>query len=158
MNNNDYKKLIEEFYHAQYSSCDKLAEEQNIWYPDNRGSEKLDELKSLKEKQLIIDATSYSLEEMKNKINSFRNVRIGNFRLQILNINANAMNILIFEEQKKKSANITVKVNPNKDSRFLGRSWVTYFNQFNEGKNIPLEEIPNILKWLQIIHRLPAFL
>lgn len=160
MNNDDYKKLIEEFYQNQYSSeDDDLTNEKHVWIPDIIGYEKIERLKSLQNTQQVINATTLSAAEMKQKINYFRNIKIGNFIIKITAIYGLTADVLIYEEQAKtKPANITVKINPNKDSRFQGRPWISYFNQFNVGKNIPTEEIYDIFRWLQAIHRMPAFL
>lgn len=160
MNNNNYKKLIEEFYQNQYSSEeDDFINDKHVWVPDITGSEKIERLKALQNTQQIINATTFSAAEIKQKINYFRNIKIGNFIIKITTVYGPTVDVLIYEEQlKTKPANITVKINPNKDSRFQNRSWAAYFNQFNVGKNIPTEEIYNIFKWLQVIHKMPAFL
>jgi hypothetical protein len=160
MDNNDYRKLIEEFYQNQYSSeDDNLSNGQNVWVPDIAGPEKIERLKMIQNTQQVVNATTFSAAEMKQKINDFRNIKIGNFIIKITTIYGPTVDVLIYEELvKTKPANITVKINPNKDSRFQGRSWTSYFNRFNVGKNIPIEEIYNIFRWLQAIYRMPAFL
>lgn len=161
MNNSDYKKLIEEFYQNQYSSegDDEFTNDKHVWVPDIAGSEKMERLKTLHNTQQVINATTFSAAEMKQKINDFRNIKIGNFIIKITTVYGPTVDVLIYEEQAKtKPANITIKVNPNKDSRFQGRSWISYFDQFNVGKNIPTEEIYHIFRWLQAIYRMPAFL
>ena len=77
----------------------------------------------------------------------------------------NLLDITVYETRFKTNTglpcNLQLKVNIVKDNRFQGRPWQKYFAKGfsgDFGKNIPENVAVDIVRWLQAITKLPAFL
>lgn len=155
MDTNEYNKLIQEFYQSQYSNDDEDNNSPTVWIPDTSGIDLINKINN----QQVVDATSYSKEQINKELYNFRNIKIGEFILKITKIDSSKLDISLYEQQSNtKPANFARRVDPSRDNRFENRSWSNYFKNLSMGKNIPKEEIYDIIRWLQALHRMSAFL
>ena len=118
----------------------------------------------------ITDLSSSKKDKIIEAIHKCSNVKVFNFIIKITSYHCQkdtngpftSVNITIYETKREKHLgihkNLLSKINPNKDTRFENRSWLSYFNTFESGINIPIEEIPDIVRWLQAISKLEAFI
>lgn len=57
-----------------------------------------------------------------------------------------------------RSCNIDYKLNLGKDFRFSGRTWVSQFNDCGMGEKISFSTMVEIVRWMQAITKMSAFL
>lgn len=118
---------------------------------------------------LVIDATKYKKEEIKDAVLRAANLRIDNFLIKIIKHNYSdsedgmpmTYNLNIYEESphiylNRPSKKIT-KLTPSKDSRMDTRPWLSYFVG-DQAHCVTLDDLLNIIRWLQAIGKMGAFL
>ena len=112
----------------------------------------------------LIDASE---EEIKEKIHTTGNIKIGQFLIKIKNYKKDTktttINMAIYEERLNETYfgknTIAKRVNIVKDLRFETCDWLKYFiNPITSGINIPIETAAEIVRWLQGVVKLGAFL
>lgn len=103
----------------------------------------------------VLDVSKANITDLQQQIYKYKNFKIEKFILKILKINENKFDITIFEEISKSRLN---KVKILFDSRFELTDWTTFFDRNNQGSNIPVKELISIIRWLQAISRLKAFI
>ena len=112
----------------------------------------------------ITDLTGVKNNELKELIKSHnnKNFKISEFLIKIcvsyMDSNNYKINFCIYEDIKLNSKKLTCKVKIKKDSRFTNRKWLSYFDNFNMGKNVPENVFIEILKYIQIISQLSPFI
>jgi len=165
------KKLIEQQYtdesetdyNTSYSDGWITAEpeiKQKMKLLADEGTVDLTDIKSNKIKELIIQTKRKNIKS---------GIKIGDFLIKITrseyynpDMSDLIVDICIYEEQHKTKsgapAKLLFKIDTVKDSRFAQCSWNNYFNQFKVAKNVPINILVNIVRWLQAIRKLTAFL
>lgn len=167
------KSLTEQEY---FELCQKVANSyydldtvepeppENSWIPsESPAKEKMKEM--LSGSNGIIDLTDANRGQVSSKIHTCSNFKIGNFLLKISKYrgepNKNLkVDIFIYEDRKAGNyGKISVKLDPTKDDRFQTRDWAGYFSTIQKvGKDIPIEDLPNIVRWIQAVQKMKAFL
>ena len=117
---------------------------------------------------VVIDITSIKKEEIIKSIYNNTNLKIGDFFIKVTAYHKEPGNkeesasitLTIYENKEQLSFNRKVinKINPLKDSRFDNRPWLIYFNKFSYGTKVPINIIPDIIKWLQVLTKIPVFI
>ena len=111
-------------------------------------------IESLKVKYNSIDITNAKRDFLKYYINE-KNIKIGNYIIQILNFNKK--HNLIYEINA--DAKIVSVVDPLFDNRFKDlKDLLKYFKIFREGYLIPKNDLIQIVKYIQNVTRLKVFL
>lgn len=110
-----------------------------------------------------IDLTNSTLQEIKASIKRSNRIRMGKFTIQLKSDTGATVNIQIFEDKDRYFNGhrkiIPEKVNIKKDDRFNNQEWIIYFkNPLLGGSNIPLDIAADIVKWVQVVYKYPAFL
>lgn len=157
------QKMLDEQYGNDEDDYDTV--DMNAWIPSESEA---------KEKMIaasingIIDLTKTKKSDIATNLFKCTNLKIGNFSIKITRYSGSpskdgvglTFDISIFEETSKTPSGnpckMTYKVDILKDSRFTGRQWISYFNKYN-GSNIPTSVLVDIIRFLQVVHRLPAF-
>lgn len=159
----EFLRLVKLITEQQYNS--DLSEEIQ---KDNWIEERVETIKGKmkqKENNGILDLSNAKRAQIINQLHNYRNLKIGNFFIKISKYRGDVdkqikLDIYIYEEQRKlnsKYGNLTNKIDPLKDSRFSTASWIQYFDQFKLGNNVPMDKIPDIVRWLQAIQKLTCF-
>jgi len=109
----------------------------------------------------LIDLTMVRREKLKDLILDHKNIIVGPFKISITCprrqlTDTTVFSISIWEEEK--GSKIIRKVDVQSDDRFGKREWKKYFSKFKTGNNIPEDDLVDIVRWLQAIHKLTAFL
>jgi hypothetical protein len=162
----NYIKLLERLVEEQYTTQDEtIAKEfENTWIPStSKAKEKLN--KSLNSS--IADLSNIKKDEIENYIYNHRDIKVGDFLLKIVKYSIKPsdlqdghkkdleVDIIIYEYN---DLGMATKVDVKKDSRFIGRPWITYFSTFKIGKNVDIQSTVDIIRWLQAINRIGCFI
>lgn len=163
----EYLKLVEKFFNEQYDEVPFIESLPNdAWiYADPPAKDKM----KLPGHDGITDLTNVKKDKIAEILHTCRNIKIGNFLVKITKYHGEpdyegganfGLDICIYEEKVKSNppSKIQYKVDVHKDTRFSGRVWIEHFNSFKIGANIPLETVVEIVRWLQAIKRMSAFL
>lgn len=117
-----------------------------------------------------MDCTNFKREQILKAIKSNCNLQVGPFSIRIRGFYHSEkadkayMSIDLFEKKTKTPTghpcNMDYKVDVMKDNRFEGRPWAELFNNHRQGTaiNVPIETVVEIVKWLQALKKLTAFL
>ena len=119
----------------------------------------------------VVDLTKTNKDKIIQAIIKSSNIRIYEFLIKIdsrilidvaTKKSTNIYDIVIYEENGKNHFGmpnkLLSKVNPTSDKRFEDREWTKHFNNgIKKGMNIDLVTMYDIIKWLQMIKKLSAF-
>jgi hypothetical protein len=120
-----------------------------------------------------IDLTNVLSTKIKEEILKCTNIRVGSFKVRIARYNG-----VPSQEGSKLCADLEIKeirtktpsgapCGPSgveysadvlKDSRFKGRPWLKYFKDGSYAHNVPIDTVVEIIRWLQALKKLTAFL
>jgi hypothetical protein len=167
-NNQDYLKLLQEIVDQQY---DDAVDDYNIndmeWIPSEPEiKEKIHKAST----NGMIDLTNVKSSKLKEELMKCTNLKVGNFKIKIKRYNAvpsqagaqMTVDMEIWEERTKTPNGMPCRIDYPlilyKDSRFDKRPWLKYFNQGNFATNVPIETAVEVIRWMQGIHKLTAFL
>jgi hypothetical protein len=164
----EYLELCERLAEQYYNQEDDY--EQNIpdenWIPAE--SEAKEKLKRMINHNGFIDLTNAKQSQIANKVHTANNFKVGAFLVKITKYKVNIsgdthLDIIIYEEKLIrnkffKDTKISVKVDPTKDMRFSTRNWAGYFKTDKKGMNVPMGDFPEIIRWLQAVQKMKAFL
>jgi hypothetical protein len=169
MTDQEYFELIKRLVNQQYTQ-----EEENVndelagsWIPAE--SEAKQKMMKLRENTGFCDLTNVKRDKMKEFIVRSNGIRVGQFVAKIIKSSYTEkdmkdliLDITLYEEKYKTSlgnpAVLLNKINPIKDYRFSKCQWVTYWDGFNVGKKIPIEKVLDVVRWLQGVRKLTAFI
>lgn len=162
----EYLALIQQLVDQQY---DEAIDDYNIdkmeWIPAE--SEIKKKLESLNRSGMI-DLTTVKSSLLKEEIKKCANLKIGSFKVTLTHIHPNPTKgdvgyDLKIRETKTKTpsgqpCNVEYSADILKDSRFKGRPWLKYFKDGSYASNVPIDTIVEIVRWMQAIKKLTAFL
>ena|ERR1700676_3009441 len=163
----DYERLLE-----QLSSDDQDLEQdipEDAWIPSEPFAK--DRMK-LHKSLGSIDATDLKKDQIQDALYSCKNIQVGNFSIRIESYHGYpnkqgkgtdlSMDIYLMEKRYKTPSgnpcNMDYKIDIYKDNRFTNRPWLHHFVAYGRAVNIPVETVVDVVKWLQALKRLPAFL
>jgi len=118
----------------------------------------------------MIDLTSVKSSKLKEEILKCTNLRVGPFKIRIKRYNGvpsqqgmqMTVDMEVWEERTKTPSGMPCKIDYPmvfvKDNRFTNRPWLKYFNQGNFGSNVPIDTAVEIVRWMQAVKKLSAFL
>lgn len=167
-NDQDYVQLLYKLYNSAYQCEDELDTLDNSNYYEPI----FETVKDFQQPDInsYADLTKIPADKIKDFIYKHRNLRIGNFLIQITNYCCSPSNhnydnleltIIIHEEfnyNSKQDKVLSSKVNVNKDHRFECKSWRNKFNSYRIGSSLSIEDTIDIVRWLQGLNRLSSFL
>lgn len=168
LSDQDYLDLIQKLVDQQY---DDAIDDYNIdkmeWVPSEP------EIKRKLHKANtagLIDLTTVRSDKLKEEILKCTNLKVGPFKVRIKRYNGvpsqqgmqMTVDMEVWEERTKTPSGQPCRIDYPmifvKDSRFKGRPWLKYFNQGNFGTNVPIDVAVEIVRWMQAVKKLSAFL
>lgn len=167
----DYLRLLEQYANDQYGNEDPILnidDFQDAWIPAESPA---------KERMITanaygsIDLTNVKKEKIIEALYKCTNLKIGNFLIKITRYSGQpdknnqgpdlTMDVSIWEDKfKTPSGNpckMTYRVNFKKDTRFDTRPWAKLFGNGSASK-VPNETVIDIIRWMQALNRMTAFL
>lgn len=169
MTDQEYFELIKRLVNQQYT-----LEEESVtndltgsWIPAE--SEAKQRMMRLKENTGFCDLTNIKKNKMREFIVKSNGIKVGQFVAKIIKSEYSekdmkdlVLDITLYEEKYKTSSGnpavLLNKIDPVKDFRFSKCHWVTYWNTFQVGKKIPIEKVLDVVRWLQGVRKLTAFI
>jgi len=155
----EYLKLINEILNQDKDLDDDIDIPKESWIPSEP------EIKILiKDLNGSIDFTNSKKSEIKKLLKNQEIIRIGKFMVKLSTTDKdNCVDIKIYEKRTVTPTgmpcNMDYTLNVKKDDRFQNCDWKSYFQPFStEGIDIPREKLPDIIKYIQAVFKLPAFI
>jgi len=170
LNKQEYLDFINKLLDQQYNDDEpEVKEEDSHWMPAES---------PLKDKIPIgvlsgtMDLTDARKEKINTALANASNFKVDHFLVKVkrnqLNPKTNSLtlnptlDIELYEERfKTPSGNpcrMTYRLDIGKDSRFTQCKWANYFGAGSTARNVPKEVFIDIIRWMQALKRLTAFL
>jgi len=163
----EYLKYLQYLTDQQYDYSDEPEEEKipdDAWiWADPPEKEKMKNIIF----NGVIDATNLRKSEIKKAIGQSKNIKVGNFTIRLVDfygrgpLDKGTLSLRIYEKRTQtptgQPCNMDYDAELHKDDRFNGRPWLSYF-EGSYGREIPIDTIVDIVKWMQVIKKLTAFL
>ena len=167
----DYLKLLEELSKEQDNPYDieTYPIPEDAWIPaESSAKEKMKPPNNTG----TVDLINYKKDKIQDALYKFTNIRVGKYLIRIHNYNG-------YPDKKGKGANLSLDIevwetayttpsgapckmdynkNFHKDNRFRGKPWLHYFTVGGWACDIPVETVVDVIKWLQTVQKLSAFL
>jgi len=118
----------------------------------------------------MIDLTHVKSSKLKEEILKCGNLRVGSFKVVLTHYHGVpsqsgaqlCVDLEVREEKTKtpsgQECRVDYRADLLKDSRFKGRPWLKYFSNGSCGSNIPIDTVVEIVRWMQAVKKLSAFL
>lgn len=163
----EYFELLEKLVNQQYDDEeDSTQSNTGAWIP---AEPEIKRKLKLKENNGITDITNVKKDKIKDFIIKSNGFKVGDFLVKFIkseyqksDMSDLIADIYIYEEKHKTQSGqpckLLVKLDTFKDARFSKCAWNIYFNKFKIGKNVPLNNIIEIARWLQAVRKLTAFI
>jgi hypothetical protein len=170
----DYIKLLEQLTNEEdFGGDDDLTDNFNadpwIW-ADSPAKEKM--MKSRNASSGILDVTKYKKDQILDALYKASAIKCDEFTIKIEayhgrpsktnNSDDLTMDIVVWEKKYKTPSgnpcNMDFKKDFFKDNRFTKRPWLSYFNSNGSADDVPAKTVVEIVRWMQGIKRMTAFL
>jgi len=166
----DYIKFLEELTDHQYGDDDDTYYiPEDAWIPaESPAKEKM----KISNHLGVIDVLKYKKNKIQEALYKCMNIKIGSYLVRIVEYHGTtfkngtganlSMDIEVWETVYKTPSGNPCKMEYNKnfhkDNRFTGKPWLSYFSNSGKAHNIPVETVVDVIRWLQAIQRISAFL
>jgi hypothetical protein len=161
----DYLKLLEELDREDDMDTHPIPED--AWIP----SEPPVKMK-LSNSAIVIDILDYKKNKIKEALYKSTNLRIGKYLIKIHSYHGKpdkkgdgtgfTMDIEVWETSYTTPSGAPCKMDYNKnfhkDNRFAGKPWLSYFTIGGWACDIPADTVVDVIRWIQTIQKLSAFL
>jgi hypothetical protein len=117
----------------------------------------------------VIDFSKVKSSQIKDTLFKGNNIKVYDFIIHINFFHGSpikdgtnlTVDVSLFHEQHKtklsgKPCKMMTPFNITKDDRFANRSWLFYFKG-SHGKEIPIDILVEIIRWMQVVQKLAAF-
>lgn len=165
----DYIKLLESIVKEQYGDN---SEDEDIEFVPFTEEIEIKERFQPPNPNTFIDLTNLKKDRIIPSIMKFSNLRICKFLIKITDYNTGEIlntgtpkwvSFTLYEEQLKKHIgnvnNMWVQIRPQEDDRFENRPWLSYFYKNSwTAKDMPLETVMDVVRWIRAIDKMKAFL
>lgn len=166
LSDQDYIRLLQQLTEQQYDDAiDDYDINKMEWIPAEAEIKK--KLESLNHHGMI-DLTTVKSSKLKEEIKKCANLRVGTFKIMLTHIHPNPINgdigydLHIKEECTKTPSGMPCRIDYradiSKDSRFKGRPWLKYFKGEGYASNVPIDTVVEIVRWMQVVKKLSAFI
>jgi hypothetical protein len=163
----EYLDLVTRLAEQQYGSLDDIVVGDAEWMPSEAPiKEKMFRAKN----EGTIDLTKIKKDQIKDLLFKHNNIKIYDFLIRItfyhgepgkdganLTVDVSLYNEIHKTPLSGAPCKMTVPFSITKDNRFTKRPWLSYFVN-SHGKNIPADTLVEIIRWMQVVKKLPAFL
>jgi hypothetical protein len=171
----EYLKLIEDAYSQDEDEMDDYDHiPESAWIPaESPAKDQMNRARAASS-QGVIDVLKYRKEQIRDALYKCVNLKIGEFVIHVEEYHGRpaikkmppaaqlTMDITVYQEKYKTPlgapCKMSYKMDFSKDDRFSNRPWLTYFNAQGGAHNIPVETVVDIIRWIQNIIRLSAFM
>jgi hypothetical protein len=164
----EYLELLSKLVDQQYDDAvDDYDIDKMEWFPaESEAKQKM--VRQVNSKGMI-DLTHVKSSLIKEEIHKCGNIKVGIFKIVIRRYSEVPsqkgvqlccdLKILIHQSQTMNGfpCNMDNDIDLTKDSRFKERPWLKYF-RFNYADNVPIDTVVEIVRWLQALKKLSAFL
>jgi hypothetical protein len=163
--NKEYLELCRALAEAQYDSTEEDEPVEVEYFPYEPPAKK----RFKPNTQGVVDLTNTKSNQIKELLWKCTNLKVGNFKIKISHYTGEpgqngpmvSMRLSVWEEKHKTPnghpCRMDFPVIWSKDTRFTGRPWLKYFTG-SSYQAIPIETVVDIIRWFQIVNKLPAFL
>ena len=164
----EYLELLQKLVDGQYDDAiDDYDIEEMEWIPSE--PEIVQKKKKEVNHNISVDLTKVKSANLEREVNRAGNIKVGSFKIIITEYHTEFdpngdklfcdLKVVVHQSKTMNGfpCNMDTDIDLAKDNRFSGRQWLKYF-QYNRGDNVPMETVVEIVRWLQIINKLPAFL
>lgn len=170
LTNEEYLALCQKLADQQYDddALDDIDISKMEWM--SGGSESIKEKMARASTTGCIDLTTVRSSEIKKQILLCTNLKIGKFKMRTSRtfeglieptIENLTFSIEVWEEKNRTPNGMPCQMDfpmaPSKDTRFKGRPWLKYFNGSSASK-VPYDTVVEIVRWMQAVKKLTAFL
>ena len=163
-NDKEYIKLLESLIDQQYDdTIDDYDIEKMEWIP-SEPEKKVHNYSTTGQ----LDLTNVKYNNIKDEILKCVNLKVGKFKIRISKYNGVpdqlgpqiTINMKVWEEHFEKSngSRMDRTIKFDTDSRFSNRPWIMYFDKRNYLSKVPIDTAVDIVRWLQAITRMTAFI
>lgn len=161
----DYLKLLQDLANEQYDSEDKPEViPDDTWIPaDPPAKERMKNISF----SGVVDATNLRKDQVKSALARASNIKVGAFLIRINDYCGKdplQKGILSFEIYERRTrtptgnpCNMDYPADLSADDRFHGRPWLSYFSGAS-ARDVPIDTIIDIVRWMQAVKKLSAFL
>jgi hypothetical protein len=167
----EYLRLLEELANEEDYGEDQedtsVPEDSWIW-GESPNKEKIKKLQY----QSVIDVTKFKKDKIQDALYKTSTIQCHEFTIKIAayhgrpeKVTSNndlSMDIVVWEKRYKTPSgnpcNMDFKKDFFKDNRFSNRPWLTYFSANGSADDIPVKTVVEIIRWMQGIKRMTAFL
>lgn len=172
LSKDEYLRLLESVQSEEdYQETDYDGIPDDAWIP----AEPVDKAKIAREMEArshgVIDVLKYRKEQIRDAIYKCMNLQVGEFIIHIRRYNGHpkdkqlngplTLDINLMQERYRTPSGAPCKMqytfNPFLDNRFTNQPWLTYFDR-GWAKDIPVETMVDIIRWMQALRRMTAFL
>ncbi len=115
----------------------------------------------------MVEATNLRKVEIKDALSKAKNIQVGSFTIRIRDfygknpLEKGTLSFDVFERKTRtpngQPCSMDYRADLSKDDRFNTRPWITYFNG-SGARDVPIDTIVDIVKWMQAVKKLSAFL
>lgn len=165
----EYLKMLEELPDQYGDDDDLYSIPEEAWMPAEPPAKQ--RMKAA-HATAVVDVLNFKKAKIKESLYQYMNIKIGLFLLRVEKYHgiyyrdedcSELMLDISFWETKYmtpsgNTCNMDLHMNFHNDDRFTGKPWLSYFDMKGRAHNIPVETTVSIIRWLQAIQRLPAFL
>lgn len=167
MTKEEYLALVTRLTEQQYNCISGSTANDQAWIPAISPAK--EKMKSREDHNGLLNLSNIKKDKVIEflTLNKYFNLKVEDFLVKISRYSYDSkekkttLDLSIYEEktinQGSIKSKILNKVDLIKDPRFETRPWLKYFNSLKMAKNIPIEEMGNIVRWLQAISKLAAF-
>lgn len=161
----EYLRLLQKLVDDQYDDAiDDYDIQEMEWIPSEPEFEPVKKKKEVN-RNGSVDLTDTKAKFIEREVLRCSNIKVGDFKIIISEFNEDAdplsCNLKIVVHQSKTMngfpCNMDNDLNVRQDNRFSGRPWLELF-QYNRADNVPIDTVVEIVRWLQAIKRMAAFL
>jgi len=169
----EYLKLLEELTDQQYDSDEdeplNPPDEAWIW-ADPPAKEKI----RIHNHHGVVDVTKCRKDSIQEALYKCMNIKVGDFLIKIERYHGYpdkfgkgvdlTMDIEVWEKKYKTPSgnpcNMDFRMDWSKDNRFFGRKWLQWFDNgiSSSAQNVPVDTVVDIIRWMQAIKKMGAFL
>jgi hypothetical protein len=164
----EYLELITKLADQQYDQLEEDTDLENIfWEPSEP---EIKEKIVASQNNGTIDLTKIKKDKIKGLLFKHSHIKIYDFLIRITEYHGEpsknganlTVDVTLYHERHKTELSgapckMTVPFNICKDNRFTNKPWLSHFVDCH-GKEIPTDVLIEIIRWMQVTSKLPAFL
>lgn len=176
----DYLKLLESVQQEDFDQIDHLDPPDTAWIPARSSAHDMLEKARARQSYGILDIVEYKREQIQEALYECINLQVGEFIIHVEEYHGRpaklskakntspspaselTMDIVVYQERLTTPSGIPCKMQYMmdffQDNRFTNQAWLSHFTHKGRARNIPVETVVDMIRWLQALNRMNAFL